>query len=811
MPDSWVFWVHAETKQSFQKSYQIIAEKIGIDGCNDPKVDVMQLVDAWLRNEANGRWIMVIDGADDAGVFSIDSSGSCTSIKRHSTVETRSLLSSMPRISTGSILVTSRSHEVASLLTGTPSDNIEVGPMTNQEAQALLRKKLNAAVQDTEADELIQVLDHMPLALTQASAFINRTPRMSVNTYLEGLYGNADNFLDKNLVDIRRYDRVSNSVMTTWQMSFDYVKERSPAAARLLSLMCVFVRHEIPAALLRDAYTSLEESADANFQEDIYLLTNLCLVKRSADSSSFEMHGIAQFYIKRWLESQNEWEYWTKVFLIIVNKHYPEVKQENWPLCQALLPHALAALERVPVDAPDLESWASLSHYVGAYMRDMGDWSKAYKMISESYEVREILLGPDDALTLDSLNSLGLVLSTLERTEDAKDVLRKTLEGLERTFGADHTITLTTALNLALIFVETMEWTEAEKMLEKVLQSTSKLEQGPTHQLTLSALAQLAAVYRDSGRLNDAAKLDLQVLETQEKHLGADHYLTIIARMDLASTYAKQGRLKEAETLQLQSIRTREAQGIDVDVELLRSKAKLARTYSAQGRLDEAEALGLQILVVSKEKLGPTHIQTMSCMSALASTYWVTGKLEESEALDLETLELRKTHLGEDHHFTLDTKSNLACTYQSRGMYAKAEALQSEVLESLTKKLGQDHQMTLDAKQNLATIFYFDGRLSEARQLREEVLKKRIEMSGPDHISTLSSMMYLAVTLRAQGHVSDAVELMRKCCEVYENLASPGSEDLRRFRDTFERFSREQDETRQKDSILADEWCSRAN
>ena len=107
--------------------------------------------------------------------------------------------------------------------------------------------------------------------------------------------------------------------------------------------------------------------------------------------------------------------------------------------------------------------------------------------------------------------------------------------------------------------------------------------------------------------------------------------------------------------------------------------------------------------------------------------------------------------------------------------------------------------------------FYFDGRLSEARQLDEEVLEKRIEMLGPDYTSTLSSMTYLAVTLRAQGHVSDAVELMRKCCEVYENIASPGSEDLRRFRDTFERFSREQDETRQKDSILADEWCARAN
>jgi hypothetical protein len=106
-------------------------------------------------------------------------------------------------------------------------------------------------------------------------------------------------------------------------------------------------------------------------------------------------------------------------------------------------------------------------------------------------------------------------------------------------------------------------------------------------------------------------------------------------------------------------------------------------------------------------------------------------------------------------------------------------------------------------KLDLAAMFYFDRRLSEAQQLQEEVLEKRIEMLGPDHISTLSSMTYLAVTLRAQGHVSDAVELMRKCCEVYEKIASPGSEDHWRFKETFERSSREQEE--KKDSVLAND------
>lgn len=157
---------------------------------------------------------------------------------------------------------------------------------------------------------------------------------------------------------------------------------------------------------------------------------------------------------------------------------------------------------------------------------------------------------------------------------------------------------------------------------------------------------------------------------------------------------------------------------------------------------------------VSKGKLGSTHIQTIDCMFALASTYQMTGRREESDASVLETLALRKTHLGEHHRFTLD------------------------------------------AKLDLAAIFYFDQRLSEVLQLEEEVLKKRIEMLGPDHIITLGSMKSLAFMLRAQGHVSDAMELVRKGCEAYEKITSPGTEGLWRFMETFERFSCEQEERR---------------
>jgi hypothetical protein len=47
-----------------------------MDGWDDPKADILQIVITWLGAETNGKWLMVIDSADDASVFDHDVSSS---------------------------------------------------------------------------------------------------------------------------------------------------------------------------------------------------------------------------------------------------------------------------------------------------------------------------------------------------------------------------------------------------------------------------------------------------------------------------------------------------------------------------------------------------------------------------------------------------------------------------------------------------------------------------------------------------------------------------------------------------------------
>jgi len=68
-PTTWAFWVHGGTRARFEEGYRRIAEATRMDGWDNPKADVLRLVRSWLCDESNGRWVMVLDNADDLDVL----------------------------------------------------------------------------------------------------------------------------------------------------------------------------------------------------------------------------------------------------------------------------------------------------------------------------------------------------------------------------------------------------------------------------------------------------------------------------------------------------------------------------------------------------------------------------------------------------------------------------------------------------------------------------------------------------------------------------------------------------------------------
>jgi hypothetical protein len=109
-----VFWVHASNAARIEQGYRDIADQVRLAGRNDPQADVFKLVHNWLRNEKNGKWLLVLDNADDAAALTLPASNEPKAqASSRDGARPRLLSWHLPRSKNGSVLVNSRTRSVA--------------------------------------------------------------------------------------------------------------------------------------------------------------------------------------------------------------------------------------------------------------------------------------------------------------------------------------------------------------------------------------------------------------------------------------------------------------------------------------------------------------------------------------------------------------------------------------------------------------------------------------------------------------------------------------------------------------------------
>ncbi|OCK85886.1 hypothetical protein K432DRAFT_217425 [Lepidopterella palustris CBS 459.81] len=471
-PATWVFWVHASSTARFEEGYRNIAERVKLSGWDQPDADILRLVYNWLCDEANGRWVIIVDNADDLSVFSCPlgrRQGSKDSVSSNGAA---TLLELLPQSLNGSILITSRSRDVAFRLTGSYTDIIRVHPMDQARALALLRNKLGGGFEQDDAVALVEALDYMPLAITQAAAYISqRAPRATVPRYLHDLR-EADRdtkLLDMDIADSRRDGTASNSIITTWQISFEHIRRERPSATRLLSLMSLFDRQRIPESLLGGRYQE-GNNASSDFEDDLNTLISFSLVATDIDGHQFEMHRLVQFSTRKWLELQGELEGWREKYVTLMNSSYPVGRYENWKACHALFPHAQAAVACRPTNSSALETWASVLSKAAWYAREMGNYYIAKEMNQGALEAREATLGAEHPDTLTSMANLASTYRDQGRWKEAEELLVQVIETSKRVLGDEHPDTLTSMNNLASTYRNQGRWKEAEELLMQVIE-----------------------------------------------------------------------------------------------------------------------------------------------------------------------------------------------------------------------------------------------------------------------------------------------------------------------------------------------------
>lgn len=194
-PEANVFWVHGVSKARFIAAYQAIARTLRIPGFDDSKLDTLRLVCDWLSDGDNGSWLMVLVNADDADVWT--SSSIVELSQQNTSQQSAPLINYIPRGSYGLVLITTRDSQLGKILAKDKKKPIEVLPFGPEQAENLLRRKLSEDddISQEDANEMTKVLDYLPLAITQAAAYLDQN-NMTITKYLQLLRAGKADTLD---------------------------------------------------------------------------------------------------------------------------------------------------------------------------------------------------------------------------------------------------------------------------------------------------------------------------------------------------------------------------------------------------------------------------------------------------------------------------------------------------------------------------------------------------------------------------------------------------------------------------------------
>ncbi|KAI1840261.1 hypothetical protein JX266_013542 [Neoarthrinium moseri] len=354
----------------------------------------------------------ILDNADDVDMFyrkKPDRTATVASAQRP-------LASLLPQCTSGRILVTSRSRDVAERLAGSRSV-LSIQPMNEDQALQLLQKKLRDKYEDEVAASLVRALDYIPLAITQAAAYIlRRWPRTSCLTYLEEVRQSEkkkQSLLHKDHGDLRRDAEATTSVVLTWQITFEQIQTERRSAAELLSFMSLFHPMDTPKLLheeqLEPHITPIVETEPATAEGKGHwaqLLTN-------AGWYGWQIgrYNAAEAMLQKAVEIRQE----------VPSGEYTEAYQ-------ALVTERLDTLMSVGI--------------LALVLGNQGKYEEAEVMNRRALDGYQKALGADHPDTLTSVYNLAYLCQEQDRFEEADQYYLTALDGYRKVLGPAHPITL---------------------------------------------------------------------------------------------------------------------------------------------------------------------------------------------------------------------------------------------------------------------------------------------------------------------------------------------------------------------------------
>ena len=346
-----------------------------------------------------------------------------------------------------------------------------------------------------------------------------------------------------------------------------------------------------------------------------------------------------------------------------------------------------------------------------------GNYSEAEKHWQEAIALAE----KDNALNLaETLNQMTHLYVKQQRYDEARVSLQKALEIREKALGKNSEKTAETEGNLALVEHKSGHDLEAEKLYKQVIETKRQAKSATSLAITLTNLANL---YGEMKRLDEAKILYLEALEIDKKAYGIDHKESAQDLFNIAAMYYQHNYSKEA---------------IDY---FKQAEAVYTKLDDAQGRVKVYHYLGLCYAKVNLH----------------------------AEAIDAykKALQIHTKLKGDKHPDTYVHQLNLARSLDHTGNLSEAEKLYKDAVGAATENHHSAKIKLVECTLEYAHFLKRHNRSVEAEQMLKEILPTYETLSASDRRQLYELPRAYADLLKELKQDSAADAMARKHLHVF--------------------------------------------
>ncbi len=720
-----IWWIQAAQQAQIRAGLTELAQRLRLPGSSEANTAVPAVQEALRIGQPYRRWLLVFDSAESPEM----------------------VRPFFPTNGPGEILITSRNPDWAGI-----ARPLEVAVFKREESKELLRRR-GPEINDEEADRLAETLGDLPLAIEQAAAWRAETG-MPVGEYLRLFDEKVAEILDTSApVDYEV------SVAAAWNVSFDELRTRNPAANELLQVCAFFAPEPISRSLFTGVRgVSISPDLDVALRDPMQLsrtirdINRYGLAKIDHRHGTLQLHRLVQLVLSNRMTPQRREQMRHGAHLLLANLDPNDpVSSKQWPRYQDVLPHAYAA---TAIECDD--RWVrQLVINLMIFLYQWGDHEEAARLAQQAVDVWSEKLGQADPQTLQAAGNLGFYLWTLGRYAEAAEVNERTVELHRQVSGENSEETVIAELAVANDLKGRGDFVAALDLNEQIYQKAKGLfgDDDPTTLLTahdLVASLGLTGDYRRGRDLGeDTYRRRADVLGYDNSNTNSTLNSLIVARREAGDyVWARVEQEKLAE-------RSREVFGADKAITLRRFyHLSVARRKAG----DHQGALELSAPVMERFHLryGYIHPNAMACALAQSIDLRHAGDLGSARKLGEQTFDRYRQSLGEHHPHTLSALLDLAVTLRRLGDAAGARELNERSLEQFRATLGPDHPHAIVNAINLASDLAALGETEAAITLDTEALDRANRVLGTEHPTTLAALANLVLDLRTLGRTQEA-------------------------------------------------------